>query len=477
MSHSGAAATLRAPQVWNADPARAASGPPQVGSATQSSALGFYLFILVNAVLFIRPSEIIPELLGVNLYEMLIVVCLAVSLMQVIGQLVGQPLFERPITCCLLGFWVAIILSELWRGDLGEAKDWAKDFGKLIIYYLLFLVNVNTLVRLRQFLTWLVIFIVVVTVIGVFQYHGWISIPQLLIYQQKIRDEYGNVVEFTPRLMSTGIYQDPNDLSMILQVCMIICFYEMDARRSALARLTWICPFVLFAYGLMLTQSRGGFIGFVAGVMTLLALKLGRKRTLKLSVVLLPALLIVFGGRQTEINVTDKNNTAQARIQIWSDGLDLFKTKPICGIGAGTMQDEVGHVAHNSFVHTLVECGIIGGTWFVGLFLAALWGAWRLRPYVQAPEFDPELRRMWPYVITLVACYGTSMLSLSRAYVAPSYMIFGVVASFIQLACESAGIQVLRFDSKFVVRMIQASVAVLIILIVWVKIFARFGSG
>ncbi len=52
--------------------------------------MGFFLFILVNATLFIRPAEVfgIEEL--ENVYQLLILACLAVSLPDVLGMRVGQ---------------------------------------------------------------------------------------------------------------------------------------------------------------------------------------------------------------------------------------------------------------------------------------------------------------------------------------------------------------------------------------------------
>ena len=46
----------------------------------------FVLFILANAMLFIRPSELIVELAAVEIYRWFILACLAVSLPVVMEQ-------------------------------------------------------------------------------------------------------------------------------------------------------------------------------------------------------------------------------------------------------------------------------------------------------------------------------------------------------------------------------------------------------
>src|SRR5262249_38202472 len=99
--------------------------------------MSFYLFILVNAVLFVRPAEIVPELEGAPIYEVVILVCLAASAVAVLQQLTARSLGRRPITVCVLGLLVAVVLSHLSHGSLGEAGTFGLLFVKIVLYYLL----------------------------------------------------------------------------------------------------------------------------------------------------------------------------------------------------------------------------------------------------------------------------------------------------------------------------------------------------
>ena len=62
--------------------AAAVRGRPlqRAAAAAPSCALGFVFFLLVNAVLFIRPAELVPSLEDLPVYELLIVTCLLLSL-------------------------------------------------------------------------------------------------------------------------------------------------------------------------------------------------------------------------------------------------------------------------------------------------------------------------------------------------------------------------------------------------------------
>src|SRR5262245_49549669 len=111
-------------------------------------ALGFGLFLLLNAALFLRPTEIIASLAGVQLFEALIITCFAVSFPAVFNQLRPARLKASPITCCVLGLLVAAALSHLSHMRLGQAFTESYSFFKIVVYYLLFVGLVNTPQRL-----------------------------------------------------------------------------------------------------------------------------------------------------------------------------------------------------------------------------------------------------------------------------------------------------------------------------------------
>src|SRR5437773_7286526 len=99
--------------------------------------MAFALLILVNAVLFLRPQELLPSLEALPIYNVLIVLCLAVSFTAVMNQLNTKSLLTRPITLCVLGLLFALLISNLQHLDLALAKETGVEFTKVVIYYLL----------------------------------------------------------------------------------------------------------------------------------------------------------------------------------------------------------------------------------------------------------------------------------------------------------------------------------------------------
>src|SRR5688572_15533847 len=114
--------------------------------------MAYFLFILVNATLFIRPAEIVPAWYGLEIYFYVILACFAFALPDVIRYLTDQSLETQPITLCVFGLLGAILIPSVALGDVAEAWRTGFYFAKVIIYYLLFVSLVTTPARLRTLL-------------------------------------------------------------------------------------------------------------------------------------------------------------------------------------------------------------------------------------------------------------------------------------------------------------------------------------
>ncbi len=214
---------------------------------------GFLLFLVVNAALFVRPAEIVPDLLGWQIYLALIVVCLVVAFPSVLRQLTPDMLLNRPITVCVLGMLAAIVLSLLSRGFIAEAVQSGFEFVKVVAYYLLLAGLINQPTRLRRFLFCLAIFCVVLTVLALLEYHGAIDLPMRSTIQDRATDAATGEAVFIGRLRGTGIFGDPNDLCLLLVVAILIGLYWLTEPGSGLWRLFWASTLAVLGYAFSLT--------------------------------------------------------------------------------------------------------------------------------------------------------------------------------------------------------------------------------
>jgi hypothetical protein len=433
--------------------------------------MDFTLFLILNGVLFLRPEELIPSIAGLQIYYWVICTNLIVTAPAVLRQLEGKELAKNPVTVCVLGVLVMIFLSHATKFDLWSARMGAFEFLKVVLYFLLLMSVVTTKKRLFWFLGAVVVLTLVLNTIAMLQYHGLIEIETLTTLMENDYDEETGERRLVPRMRATGIFGDPNDLSMIIVACEVICVAGLLAPRLGTARFALVAPIGYLVYALTLTQSRGGLLALLAGCGTIFYCRYGWQKSLLVSVLAIPAILAI-GGRQTDIAGAMTGGTGAHRSELWSEGMLMIKSNPLFGVGYRMYSEEAGLVAHNSFVHSTAELGLIGGALYLGIFAISTIALWQLhqnRGEIQ----DASLRHCLPFVLALVVAYGVSMISLSRCYVVPTYLIAGVAAAYLRFLPQAGRFRLPKFDSLLVKRLAAAEVAMIVVTYLYIKVSVR----
>ena len=433
--------------------------------------MSFTLFLIVHAVLFIRPSELLPQLGGLPLYNASMLACIVCTLPVLARRLTLRSLMAQPITMCILGVLAAVVVSNLANALLPKVFQASTEFLKVVIYYLLFISLVTSVRRLRSFLLWFTLLAVGLVLLPVLHFHGKVDLPTLEVLQDVDGDGNTGTLGTIARLQATGIFRDPNDLSLIIVIGILVALYWLGDRRHGSLRWLWLAPLGLFGHALALTHSRGGLLALVTGLMVFSNIRFGWRKTVLGALCGLPLLLVVFGPRQTNLSTTD--GTGQERIRIWSDGILLFRSHPLFGIGTDRYAEEVGYVCHNSFLHGFAEMGFFGGMFFLGAFYLAIWMLYRMssrRRWI----VDPDLDRLYPTMAAVLAAYIVGMFSLSLTYVVPTYMILALVTVYQRLTAVDPPLKPLRFNGFVLQRMALASVSFLALMYVFVRVSVRW---
>ena len=430
----------------------------------------FFLFILLNVVLFLRPAEIVPQLQGLPLYLCVILGCIAVSFKSLVSQLRSNSLLCQPLSFSVLGLLFAVILSHLSHIRIGMAFDSGFAFWKLVIYYFLAVGVLDSPMAYRRFLRCLILLIVTLVGLALMQYHELIDVAELEVLQQRVFDENGEV-SYLGRLCGPGIFHDPNDLSLIIVLGCLICLFSFDVASAGLRRYLWIIPIPYFLYALSLTHSRGGLLTFLAGILTYLVTRFGGRKALTLSLLLAPLGLFLFSGRQT--NITLESGTGQDRVQLWSEGMILFWGSPIFGIGMDQYEEHVGHVAHNSFVHTYTELGFIGGTLFLMIFLC---GYRDLIAMGRSPKViaNIEVNRLRCFLLASFTAFLFGFWSLSRAYSLPSYLLFSLVAAYVVITARRLNVPTMKITREGLMRCAAMSLGAFLFINLFIRCTVRW---
>jgi O-antigen ligase len=384
--------------------------------------LDFLLFLLVAAVLFIRPSDFVPGLEQVPLYQLTIFPCILLSWHKLVPQLRGDGLRNRPVFVFGAGIVAVCVATTVLHGQVESAVDFAMEVSKVLIFYLLLLAQLDSPRRLRLFLGCLAGIILVPITLAVLNFHGYVTIPSF-----KITDDGG-----FRRMGGSGNFADPNDACEIINCAIFMSLCRLLDRGGGLGRILWLGPLAVFGYALSLTQSRGGLLGAMVGLLVLFR---SRFRGIK-SLVLIGAavgLLYVVAGRGRQTTLDTSEGTSQARIQLWDAGFELLKRSPLIGVGLGGFGGNVNHVAHNAFIQTYAELGLLGGTLFFGQYFYCLANLMKLgSKRVTLP--DPELRRLHPFLFAALAGFAASEMSVTNPYALITYTMFGLATAFFHLA-------------------------------------------
>jgi hypothetical protein len=125
-----------------------------------------------------------------------------------------------------------------------------------------------------------------------------------------------------------------------------------------------LLPVCVLVYGVFLTHSRGALVALIAVAVVAARRRIGT----------LPALLVAGGlfAAAMALHFTGgRAISAEAgadRTVLWSESMQLLKSHPLFGVGAGNLPDYLGITAHNSVMVCAAELGLFG-LFFWSLFL------------------------------------------------------------------------------------------------------------
>lgn len=431
--------------------------------------MDFAAFVLLNAVLYIRPMDFVPGVRGLPLYNIAFCACFLLNLPALLDGARMRAIVAHPVSICVIGVFVTAVLSNLLQGQVTEAVDTADWFFKIFLYYILLVCVLRTPARLKWLLASLILDGCIVAGLGVADYKGIVKIPNLIIMEEYTYDAYGEGTPFR-RLAGTGLFGDPNDLSLMIVGCVIYCMYLIGDKSVAMwRRAIWLLPLPLLFQALFLTYSRGGALSLMIGLGVYAWLRLGW-RALPLALLAVP-MVLRGGGRQVDFNVG--GGTGQARITLWDIYIQMFLANPLLGVGAGQGMKHTYQVAHNSYINVFAERGFFGGMAFLSAFLLAVWSMLRTKP-AQERLPDGELVRQRTFLLATVISYAIGIMTLSRADVVPTYTILGLAASYELMAAEGSSRGPLRLGPKLIGLLVALNVAFLVVMYFFIRKNANY---
>jgi probable O-glycosylation ligase (exosortase A-associated) len=189
-----------------------------------------------------------------------------------------------------------------------------------------------------------------------------------------------------------GWLEDENDLAFALLAALGVGIYLLFALTRMRDKLLTGGMIALTLLCIVLTDSRGGFLGLVGQIAYLFVMGPHRKR---IAIVLIVAALLAipfvpasyWSDMQTIETSTNHDDTGYQRLVSWAIAWEMFKANPILGVGSGNfpVQTQVyspivktymfvprnfwGRAAHSLYFTLLSEQGVVGTIIFVALIV------------------------------------------------------------------------------------------------------------
>jgi putative inorganic carbon (HCO3(-)) transporter len=377
--------------------------------------VGLFLFTFV---VYFRPYELISALAPLAAW-LAYPIALATALFYFPAQLgldgnLTAPLREVKLVLLLCLFAALSVALAINRG---EAWDGFVDYLKVALVFVMLVNSVRTGRQVRR--------IVVLLLAASFV----LSLGVLADYRAGRFNTGGERIAG----IVGGMFGNPNDLAMHFATMVPLAFVLFLSSR-ALKKIVYAALAVLMAAAVVLTFSRGGFLGLAAGGLVL-AWKLGRRQRLLVvvaSVAALAALAVLmpsdYMGRLTSILDTAKDVTgsAGARRDILIVSLLNIAKHPLFGVGMNNFHTVSIHeqVSHNAYTQIGSEMGVPAMIAYVLFLLAPLK---RLRR-VERETLPLKRSHDYYWAVGLQASIAAYMVSSFFGSVAYLWYIYYLVA-------------------------------------------------
>lgn len=323
----------------------------------------------------------------------------------VLGAMVkgGFKFVQTPLNRVLVAYGIFCYI-QLWRGafflnsalplDIGDPRF--SNWKNYMVLFILFAIVASTIREVKQ-----IKIIVLLMCIAVFLvdkgFYGNMSGRDLSHFSYEVRD--GGPLGYAG---VNGVATFEAELMLFLLG--ILAFVKKKSWKLAGWGLL-----VFSGYCLMYSFSREAYAGIIVGVLVMGLMK-QRWMLLALVAFLISWQSLVPTSVQERVLMTyDKNEqqldtSAQDRVTIWNDAMNLFEQNPVVGIGFDTYEwlhrVTIYTDTHNYFLKVMVETGVIGLMFFLFLLMKMSRMGYRLFRTAE----DPFLKSLGLGACLVMAC-------------------------------------------------------------------------
>jgi len=381
--------------------------------------MALVIAILYTVLTHLSPMDVVPALAP---FRIMIWVMAA----GVVSTLTNSPYFgyilrapQPYLVVCFIGMTA---VTRILRGWFGGAHLALMDILPSVMPFFLIAFNVYRLSQIRWLIASLAAASLYMLIPGIYAY--WTIDPTLLhplLFQQRVLQPDGTYEVFS-RLRYYGILNDPNDYAQFLLVVagLLLVFWK---KGSLVRNMVVLFTEVMILYGVFLTHSRGAVLAIAVMAGFILKDRYGAGSAV-LSTTLLVTLLLAMGftgGREISME------SGEGRTDAWSEGMGMFKSSPLWGVGYGSFLEYHNKTAHNSFLLCLSEMGLIGCFFWVGIIVVSVLQLKRLAWRAGTGPDAEEVQRYARILRYPLYSFLTTSWFLSRTYSPTLFSLLALV--------------------------------------------------
>ena len=310
--------------------------------------VAYILVLIYVGLVYVRPQEYILALHDIPVLPAFLICSFVVWLAQPNKRFEASQHWLLP----LLLFTMA--LSVAASGWLGGSIATFTEFLPIVVLFYLISTSTDNVVRHRLFIRALAFITTILALHGIDQVEtgvGWSG---------------AKFVE-DGRITYLGIFNDPNDLALAFVIAMPMLGYCLTEAKLLISKIFWLVSIVINLYGIYLTNSRGGMLAAIAIFVIYFYTRFGALRSLIVASIGLASLSLL-PTRLSKLEAGE--DSAAGRVDAWYQGMQMFLSHPILGVGKGRFTEHNFLTAHNSIVLVFAELGVVG--YFIWLAFVGL---------------------------------------------------------------------------------------------------------
>ena len=347
-------------------------------------------------------------------------------------------------TILFLAFVFLMFVSSFFARNNGVARQIVLGFPLLLITYLATISFADNFFKIKRVILIFIICNIIMAVLGII---------------------HAGRVPYSPTI------GDENDFALLMNVLVSLTFFSALASQTSIKRYFYLFLTVLFLSGVVVSRSRGGFVGLCAVLLFFIFASPKKKYAAILCSIMIAGAIIftpmTYWKEMKTLEMGTQEATAKTRKYFWEIAVREFKDRPIIGVGPRNFgvwfPDYVeygdpfqryihnprlsyGRVAHSIYATLLAELGIVGVLLFAGLIYFFLKECKKIKDVWKKNQKAQNRTIHEAYYLSLgikgaLFGYLVSGAFLSVLYYSWFYFLLTFIVGLSNAICKSSDIQ------------------------------------